>query len=58
MEMCRTAVDNNPKAARQYKAGKTKAINALLGDVATSSDQRANMSKVAEIMKKLLIKTK
>lgn len=47
-------MDRNEKIVNQYRGGKKKLLKALLGEVVRITDQRADMSRVTEIMEKLL----
>jgi glutamyl-tRNA(Gln) and/or aspartyl-tRNA(Asn) amidotransferase, B subunit len=44
----------NPKSAEEYRSGKGKAFNALVGQVMKASKGKANPAKVTEILKKKL----
>ncbi len=52
--LCRQAIDANPKAVAEYKAGKTASINFLKGQVMKLSQGKANPAVVGEILAKLL----
>jgi aspartyl-tRNA(Asn)/glutamyl-tRNA(Gln) amidotransferase subunit B len=52
--LCRTAIDANPKAAEEYRAGKTASINFLKGQVMKLSQGKANPAVAGEILAKLL----
>lgn len=45
-----------PKAVQDYKKGKTRALNALMGLIAEKSNNRADMGKAAKILKELIEK--
>ena len=47
-------LDNNPKMVEEYKSGKEKAFNGLVGQVMKASKGKANPSAVNELMKKML----
>jgi aspartyl-tRNA(Asn)/glutamyl-tRNA(Gln) amidotransferase subunit B len=47
-------IQNNPKMVKQYRAGKTKFLLAMAGEIAKKTDNRINMVKVMEILKKKL----
>ena len=51
---CRAAVEANPKAVSEYKAGNEKAINALIGPVMKASKGKANPSMLLPIIKRLI----
>lgn len=53
-KLCEEALTENPDAAREYKAGKEKAIGSLIGAVMKKSSGKANPKLVNEILKKLL----
>ncbi|MEL4105714.1 Asp-tRNA(Asn)/Glu-tRNA(Gln) amidotransferase subunit GatB [Oscillospiraceae bacterium WX1] len=53
--LCQKAVDDNPKSVDDYKAGKEKAIKALVGAVMRDSKGRANALAAEEELKKLII---
>lgn len=44
-ELCKQAVENNPKAVDDYKNGKEKAIKALVGNVMKNSCGKADVMK-------------
>jgi aspartyl-tRNA(Asn)/glutamyl-tRNA(Gln) amidotransferase subunit B len=46
----------NPKSIDEYKAGKDKAFNALVGQVMKASQGKANPSQVNELLKKKLVR--
>lgn len=45
-----------PKAVKDYKRGKTQALYAFMGAIAKNSNNKADMSKAAKILKELLEK--
>jgi aspartyl-tRNA(Asn)/glutamyl-tRNA(Gln) amidotransferase subunit B len=47
-------IENNPKPVEDYKKGKERALQALIGQVMAKTHGKANPEKVMEIMKKLL----
>ena len=51
---CQAAIDANPKAVGEYKAGNEKAINALIGPVMKASKGKANPGMLLGILKKLI----
>ncbi|XP_029644270.1 glutamyl-tRNA(Gln) amidotransferase subunit B, mitochondrial isoform X1 [Octopus sinensis] len=51
---CSEVIENNAKAVKKYKKGKTKAINSLIGEVIKKTGQRADPVLVNNILKKLL----
>jgi len=53
---CQQAIANQPKAVQQYQKGKSKALFAIVGEVAKLSAQKANMKIVVECLEKLLKK--
>ncbi len=52
--LCTAAVDENPKSVADYKAGKEKAIKALVGNVMRASKGRANALEAEALIKKLI----
>ncbi len=52
--MCRDAIAQNEKSVSDYKAGKEKAIKAILGSVMRASRGRANAIEAERILKELL----
>jgi aspartyl-tRNA(Asn)/glutamyl-tRNA(Gln) amidotransferase subunit B len=44
----------NPKSVEEFRAGKEKAFNALVGQVMKASKGKANPAQVNELLKKLL----
>ncbi|XP_017860696.1 PREDICTED: glutamyl-tRNA(Gln) amidotransferase subunit B, mitochondrial [Drosophila arizonae] len=51
---CREAIANQPKTVQQYQKGKSKALYAIVGEVAKLSAQKANMKVVVECLERLL----
>lgn len=51
---CKNAIAANPGPVADIKAGKTKAIAALIGSVMKESKGQANPQKVTELLQKLL----
>lgn len=54
-QLCKTAIEENPKSADDYKAGKEKAIKALVGSVMRASKGRADAVEAEEILKKMIL---
>jgi aspartyl-tRNA(Asn)/glutamyl-tRNA(Gln) amidotransferase subunit B len=52
--LCRQAIDANPKAVAEFKAGKSQAINAIKGQVMKLSQGKANPAVVGEIIARLI----
>ncbi len=52
--LCQQAIDANPRAVAEYKAGKTASINFLKGQVIKLSQGKANPAIVSEILAKKL----
>jgi len=52
--LCDQAIDGNPKAVAEYKAGKQQAINAIKGQVMKLSQGKANPAVVGEILARKL----
>lgn len=55
-EICQEAIARNPKAVEDYKAGKGKAVGALVGYVMKATKGKANPTMVNELMVELLDK--
>ena len=53
--VCRDIIDNNPKPAEEFKAGKKNAINALKGQVMKATKGKANPKIIDEILRKLMV---
>ena len=53
-KFCQAAIDANPKAVGEFKAGNEKAINALIGPVMKASKGKANPAMLLGILKKLI----
>lgn len=47
-------MEENPKLVSEYKNGKKKLFNALMGEIAKVTEQRADMAAIAKIMERLL----
>ena len=54
INFCKAAIEANPKAAEDIKAGKGKAINALKGFVMKQSRGKADAAKVEDLILGLL----
>lgn len=52
--MCLEIIETNPKLVSGYKSGKKKLFNALMGEMAKVTEQRADLAIVAKIMERLL----
>ena len=52
--MVEEVLSNNAKTVEEYRAGKEKAFNALVGQVMKASRGKANPQQVQEILKRLL----
>ncbi|KYN13001.1 putative glutamyl-tRNA(Gln) amidotransferase subunit B, mitochondrial [Trachymyrmex cornetzi] len=52
--ICLEIIEKNPKLVSAYKSGKKKLFNALMGEIAKVTEQRADMAVVAKIMERLL----
>ncbi|KAH8306231.1 hypothetical protein KR018_004896 [Drosophila ironensis] len=52
--LCKQAISIHPKAVQQYQKGKSKALFAIVGEVAKLSAQKANMKMVVQCLEKLL----
>ena len=53
-ELCSKAIAENQKSADDYRAGKEKAIKALVGAVMRASQGRANAIEAEELLKKMI----
>ena len=53
-ELCKQAIDNNPKAVDDYKNGKEKAIKALVGNVMKNSRGKADAAAVEQKLKDMI----
>lgn len=53
-ELCKNAIDANPAAAEDYRKGKEKALQALIGSVMKQSRGRANADQTKEKLIELL----
>ncbi len=53
-ELCRAAVEENPKSAADYRAGREKAIKALVGAVMRASKGRADALEAEAMLKKMI----
>ncbi|XP_058059697.1 glutamyl-tRNA(Gln) amidotransferase subunit B, mitochondrial [Anopheles bellator] len=51
---CQQVIDMNPKLVKQYRSGKEKMLYALAGEVAKTSEQKVDMVKAVEFLKKML----
>lgn len=54
-DLCRQAIDANPKAVEDYKNGKEKAIKAMVGFVMKNSRGRADATKAEEKIISLIV---
>ncbi len=53
-KVCREAIEANPKACEEYKAGKEKAAGALYGYIKRATGGKADIEKAGEIIRRLL----
>lgn len=53
-ELCRAAVEANPKAVEDIKAGKDKAINVMFGYVMKNSRGKADVKKAEAIIREII----
>uniref|UniRef100_A0A1A9X188 Glutamyl-tRNA(Gln) amidotransferase subunit B, mitochondrial n=1 Tax=Glossina brevipalpis TaxID=37001 RepID=A0A1A9X188_9MUSC len=51
---CRQAIEKQARAVKEYQIGKTKALFAIVGEVAKLSNQKANMKAAVQCLKRLL----
>ena len=54
LELCKQAVESNPKAVDDYRNGKEKAIKALVGNVMKNSRGKADASAAEAKIKELI----
>jgi len=52
--LCREAIENNPKAVADYKSGKKKALDFLVGYVMKATRGRADPAETARIIRNML----
>ncbi len=52
--LCKEAISENPKAVEEYRAGKERALGAVVGSVMKKSKGKANPKAVNDILLKLL----
>lgn len=53
-QICLEVIEKNSKIVSEYRRGKKKLFNALLGEITKITEQRADMMAVARIMERLL----
>lgn len=53
-EICRQAIESNPKAAEDFKSGKDKVIFALYGFIKKATGGKADIRKADNVLRKLL----
>ena len=53
-EFCREAVEENPKAAEDYKKGESKALNFLMGKIMGKSKGKADPNAVKKILSDMI----
>ncbi len=53
-ELCKQAIESNPKAVEDYKGGKEKALKALVGNVMKNSRGKADAAAVEQKLKDML----
>jgi aspartyl-tRNA(Asn)/glutamyl-tRNA(Gln) amidotransferase subunit B len=54
LEMCRAAIDANPKSVSDYKSGKEKALKALVGAIMRESKGRADARAAESTLLRLI----
>lgn len=54
LELCKAAVESNPKAVEDFKSGKEKAIKALVGNVMKNSRGKADAQAAEAKIKELI----
>ena len=52
--ICRQVVQQNPQSVTDFKAGKERALGALIGQVMAKTSGKANPKTVNEILRSLL----
>ncbi|MCD8481893.1 MAG: Asp-tRNA(Asn)/Glu-tRNA(Gln) amidotransferase subunit GatB [Verrucomicrobia bacterium] len=52
--ICREAVDANPVAAEQFRAGQAKALNSFIGPVMKATKGKGNPAVIQEILRRIL----
>ena len=57
LPMIDEVIQNNPEMVEQFKSGKDKAFNALVGQVMKISKGKANPGQVSELLKEKLTKS-
>lgn len=55
-KLCEVVIANQTDWVRQYRSGKTKIFKALMGHIASTTQNRANMGKITIKLKELLNK--
>uniref|UniRef100_A0A8D8C8U0 Glutamyl-tRNA(Gln) amidotransferase subunit B, mitochondrial n=2 Tax=Culex pipiens TaxID=7175 RepID=A0A8D8C8U0_CULPI len=55
-QLCRDVLQRNPKVVEKYRSGKDKMLYALAGDIAKLTEQKADMARTVELLKRLLKK--
>ncbi len=53
-KFCKEAIQESPKAVEEYKAGKEKALNFIMGKVMAKTKGKADPKEVNDIIKKLI----
>jgi len=53
-KICKEAIEENPKAAEEFKEGNQNSLNYLVGQVMRKSKGKANPQEVNDIIKKLV----
>ncbi|XP_058812052.1 glutamyl-tRNA(Gln) amidotransferase subunit B, mitochondrial [Topomyia yanbarensis] len=53
-QLCQEAVKNNPKLVEKYRKGKEKMLYALAGQIAKDTEQKLDMAKAVDLLKKIL----
>lgn len=56
--LCAAVMSRNPALVELYRGGRTKVLNALLGDVARATNKRANMALVSKQLQLMLKQNK
>lgn len=54
LKFCEEVMAEYPKAVKDYKKGKVKAIKALIGSIAKKTNDRADLASVSKKLEELL----
>lgn len=56
-ELCKEALLKDPSAAASYRAGKEKALQAIIGDIMRSTSGKASPTATSEILRDMILNT-